>query len=401
MKPLLRPGTTVEIEPFSRDPRVGDIVAYPSSRGLVVHRVWARLGDWIVTKGDAFLVVDSAVPRERVVGLVTRVGRFVPLSVDGPLSRRLGWLVSFGYPRLARFVQQFRRGRIEPMGEVPLLTENDVVARERSKTLHFPIRVTLASDTLRPFLKKGAVVTVSASAARKGALVCLSENGRLVWRRVLAARGNSFLLRSEIAPFADGWFEGILGCVEAKGLAQGLARRIPRLWTWCGWWGHRLWVRGRNLPRAARSRLRSTPSFRAGLLRPEDAEAYFRFHKLMRSVPTHEKCLALGLWTDAGDLVGSTLLLILDGTRGFSCDTFVDPAFRGRGGAKALLRAMLEEARTRGLRRVFGYVAAHNLASVRACRSIGLRHRGRWWSDPTDRFAASEQQLLEVEALLD
>ena len=67
----------------------------------------------------------------------------------------------------------------------------------------------------------------------------------------------------------------------------------------------------------------------------------------------------------------------------------------------ALLGAMLEEARKRRLRRVFGYITAHNLASLRVYRHAGLRHRGQWWSNPTDRFAASEEQLLVVEALLD
>ena len=402
MKPLLRPGATVEIEPPSRDPRVGDIVVYRSPQGsLVVHRVWARRGDFIVTKGDAFTLLDAPVPRARVLGVVTRVGGLVPLSVDGPLSRRLGWLVSFAYPRLAAVARRFRRRKVEPLAEAPLLTESEVVAREEAKKLPVRFRATLESDTLRPFLKKGAVLTVSRRPARKGAIVCLAENGRLVWRRVLAARGSSLLLRSEIAPFADGWFEGALGCVEAKGFAQGLARGIPRLWTSGGWWGHRIWVWSRNLPRWTRSRLRPPSSFRTGLLGPGDADACSRFPNLTKSLKAGEKCLALGIWTGGGELVGRTLLGLHDGAQGFSCDTFVDPAFRGRGGAKALLRAMIEEARKRRLRRVFGYVAAHNLASLRACRHAGLRHGGRWWSDPSDRFAASEKQLQEVEALLD
>ena len=97
MAPLIRPGARVEIEcvPIS-DIRIGDIILFERSGGLVLHRVIQKSrgasGIVFTEKGD-FQVVGSRVREEFVLGRVTQIqnGERVidPTSRKGRMLGRL------------------------------------------------------------------------------------------------------------------------------------------------------------------------------------------------------------------------------------------------------------------------------------------------------------------------
>lgn len=252
----------------------------------------------------------------------------------------------------------------------------------------------------------GALVTVSRRPVEAGRIVCVAENDRLVWRRAVSVKDGRALLRSDIGPFPDGWFEDIVGCADVTGLLQLVARKFPRLWTQSGWWGHRLLIRSLNLPRRWAAALLFPASFRVRPIGEEDLEALRGFHadvydepRETYQLPDPERAVVLGLWAENGTLVGS-VELVLRGEEAYCSSAVVHPRFRNRGGGTQLLREAVREAERRGLRRVFAYVAARNLRSLKVAERAGLRRNGKWWHEPTDRFLASEKQLLEVEAVL-
>lgn len=125
-------------------------------------------------------------------------------------------------------------------------------------------------------------------------------------------REGKALLRGDVAPFPDGWFEDIVGCTDVGGLSQLVARKFPRLWTQSGWWGHRLW-RPLNLPRRWGAALRARALFRVRRLAEEDLEAYQGFCAYVYDkpperyrLPDPERAVVFGFWAESGALVGST-----------------------------------------------------------------------------------------------
>jgi hypothetical protein len=58
-------------------PSLGDVVAFVLQKTdkLCVHRVVGREGDFYRTKGDNISEPDGSVPRENILGFVTRVER--------------------------------------------------------------------------------------------------------------------------------------------------------------------------------------------------------------------------------------------------------------------------------------------------------------------------------------
>lgn len=319
-----------------------------------------------------------------------------------------------GHAALARMAQHGKRlcrltlarGRNEDGNQLPFLSTADVIRQARSGRLPRQFRTKIEGEALGPVLKAGAVATVTRRPAQAGAIVCVAENDRLVWRRVVCVKDGKALLRNDIAPFADGWFEEIVGCADVGRLLQIVAQKFPRFWTQASWWGHRLWIRLINLPRRWRARLHSPAIFRVRRLAEEDLEAFRAFCGSVCDepredcqLPDPERAVVFGLWAESGALVG-TAKLVLRGDEAYCFSAVVHPRFRNRGGATELLREAVREAEWRGLRRVFAYVAARNLHSLKVCERAGFRLNGKWWHEPTDRFLASEKQLLEVEAVL-
>jgi hypothetical protein len=92
MLPFVRDGDVVVVVPLTRSTvDRGDIVCYEDPPGrLFLHRMIARRGDRIVTKGDA-LTSAEAIESAQLLGTVVAVerhGRLIPL--DGALARWRG-----------------------------------------------------------------------------------------------------------------------------------------------------------------------------------------------------------------------------------------------------------------------------------------------------------------------
>lgn len=93
MAPFLRPGDLVRLLPLDPGgPRIGELVALAADAGhVVVHRVVARQGERVVTRGDASPAADGAVALLARVVAAERAGR--PLRLGLRRGRRLlAWL---------------------------------------------------------------------------------------------------------------------------------------------------------------------------------------------------------------------------------------------------------------------------------------------------------------------
>jgi signal peptidase I len=93
MSPFIHNGDVLTIAPFDgRAPHVGEVVAFvqPDSGRLAIHRlIAAQNGAWLA-RGDNSPEPDGIVPRENLVGAVTRVERgghdvYIGLGVEGVL----------------------------------------------------------------------------------------------------------------------------------------------------------------------------------------------------------------------------------------------------------------------------------------------------------------------------
>lgn len=70
MLPTLRPGDSVRVAHGQKRILRGDIVVFRQNGGLVIHRVLAARGEFLLTKGDNRLRPDSPVPSAAVLGRV-------------------------------------------------------------------------------------------------------------------------------------------------------------------------------------------------------------------------------------------------------------------------------------------------------------------------------------------
>jgi signal peptidase I len=78
MSPFIKNEDVVTLSPLQNaSPGMGDVIAFVlQGKGkLCVHRVVGRKGDFYVTKGDNTSEADESVPRENILGFVTRVER--------------------------------------------------------------------------------------------------------------------------------------------------------------------------------------------------------------------------------------------------------------------------------------------------------------------------------------
>ena len=100
MRPLLRAGMVVDIEPLAGPPRIGEILVFKSLSGLVAHRLVAprnidETTSAYVTAGDAHPDLTEVVMPHLVVGRVTAVWSSAEPDarrIDDPLHKRLGTL---------------------------------------------------------------------------------------------------------------------------------------------------------------------------------------------------------------------------------------------------------------------------------------------------------------------
>lgn len=74
MLPTIAPGQQVVVE-CGRDPVVGDVVVFRRDDRVMVHRLTARAGSWLLTWGDANRLPDEPVDSSQVVGVVPSVAR--------------------------------------------------------------------------------------------------------------------------------------------------------------------------------------------------------------------------------------------------------------------------------------------------------------------------------------
>lgn len=126
MKPLLRSGSVVRIEPasaLSQGPALGDIVLFrATSDRLVAHRVVeidrGVDGDRYRTKGDASGEPDDWVERGQLLGRILGIESLLFLPLCGPAARPLGLFVNRHYPRLVRLKAALKR---RLLGNLPSL----------------------------------------------------------------------------------------------------------------------------------------------------------------------------------------------------------------------------------------------------------------------------------------
>jgi hypothetical protein len=100
MRPLLRAGMVVDVEPLAGAPRLGDILVFKGASGLVAHRFFAsrnarpnERGSVYLTAGDAFPDRADVVAPDLVVGRVSAVWSSAAPDarrIDGPCYRWLG-----------------------------------------------------------------------------------------------------------------------------------------------------------------------------------------------------------------------------------------------------------------------------------------------------------------------
>lgn len=78
MFPFVRNLDEITVSPLpSGCPKVGDVVAFvkPATEKLVVHRVIGMIGDNYLIRGDNAPKPDGLIPRDNILGYVTRVDR--------------------------------------------------------------------------------------------------------------------------------------------------------------------------------------------------------------------------------------------------------------------------------------------------------------------------------------
>jgi signal peptidase I len=98
MSPFIKNEDVVTLAPLKDTyPSLGDVVAFVLQKTdkLCVHRVVGREGDFYRTKGDNSSEADESVPRENILGFVSRVERngkevFVGLGPERYLIALLG-----------------------------------------------------------------------------------------------------------------------------------------------------------------------------------------------------------------------------------------------------------------------------------------------------------------------
>ncbi len=127
MLPFLRDGDVVEIAPMPPAPTLGSVVlAQLANERYPLHRLVAQCGAAWLLRGDNSGAPDGVVPRENLVGVVTRVernGRVVRLAL-GRSGRWIGWLSERGWlvpiTRGTCFPQRVARAILRRLQRLPV-----------------------------------------------------------------------------------------------------------------------------------------------------------------------------------------------------------------------------------------------------------------------------------------
>lgn len=121
MVPTLQSDDLITVAP-GRHCRLGDIALYQQDQDVRLHRVVARWGDWIVTKGDGLTWLDELVPHHAVLGTAVareRRGRVQRLDRMGARLLGLAWCLTSWVPGLLFFLAATKR-RLKKRGLPPL-----------------------------------------------------------------------------------------------------------------------------------------------------------------------------------------------------------------------------------------------------------------------------------------
>jgi len=113
MRPLLRAGMVVEIEPLERGVRRGDILVYRTPSGLVAHRLLRAGSEECLICGDAQPERLEVVPMKTVLGCVRAIWASDAAGaprVDGPVFRLAGRVLAQTRP--LRALWRFGAGRL-------------------------------------------------------------------------------------------------------------------------------------------------------------------------------------------------------------------------------------------------------------------------------------------------
>ncbi len=100
MYPLLKPGTTLLVEPTTPSGcRRGDIVVFESNGKLIAHRIIALNEHSFVCRGDATQHNDGLLPHEKLLGKVSgRKKQQKTISLTTPRHRLYGRMVLALFP---------------------------------------------------------------------------------------------------------------------------------------------------------------------------------------------------------------------------------------------------------------------------------------------------------------
>jgi len=238
-------------------------------------------------------------------------------------------------------------------------------------------------------------LVIDEDAPSVGRAVCVVSGRRFAFRRVLAVRGRTLVLRADVAPFEDRWDGDVVGCVVPR-VVDRAAAIAPDRFTRAGW--HTAVAYAHALARARRLRRPKPVPLRTEKLDDahwRDVRSFWR-RACGRELPleAQRRQHVIGLY-DGDALVGANILLAL-GSTAFSAYTLVDRRYRGMGGGSAMLAHAVREAQEQGFDSMYVHINVRNLPSIAAYERAGFTRRG-WWSDPSDPLAAAERQWLVFE----
>jgi GNAT superfamily N-acetyltransferase len=247
----------------------------------------------------------------------------------------------------------------------------------------------------------GEVLEIERGAPTAGSAVCLVSGSRLAWRRVLAVRDGRALLRADVAPFADGWFDGIVGCVRPRALDR-VAALAPERWTELGWSAAIAGAQTFALYKRLRTRRMGASELTAKPLSMADWPRVRAFWLQACGKPLPLKAqpsqYAVGLFSPRGALAGVNIQIVL-GDVSYAAYTLVDRRCRGLGGGRKMIEAAVDLARGLGVKLVYVHIPARNLPSIAAHEASGF-HFARWWTEDSDPLLAAERQWQVYERSL-
>lgn len=295
-----------------------------------------------------------------------------------------------GSPRLLRL----RALRREAVDARALLSDAEVCAGHASGALPSAWRM-VGARTAGVLMAEGEELFVAGATARarRGDVVCVVSGGRLVWRRVLAARQGRVVLRADAAPFAEEWTGDVAGRLRPRALDR-LVALAPGGFTELAWAAALTAARGLAALRRIGARRVTPPAFTARPLGPSDWPRVRAFWRDACGTPLHVAAQpnqhVVGLFLSDGTLAGVNIQLVT-GDASYSAFTLVDRRYRGLGGGRRMVEVALGEARRLGVKTVYVHIHARNLPSIAAYEACGFRF-ARWWTDESDPLLSAERQ---------